>query len=156
MKSLERTEMKPQQIMQHYRADIARLTRYIPWLESKRGQEVSSEYRHEDFVKSSFAFPVYDGTLMNFVKDVEKTDLTDRNYRYVYSRNHIATVADEYVQIDRASIQDIDILIGILSKYIIGGRTKGALWSDGVRNGVYLAIVNKLKELCEFWDKPLV
>ncbi len=147
--------MRPQQIMQHYRADIELLARYIPWLESKRGQEVSSDYHSENSVTTSFSFPVYDGTLLNFVKDVQKTSLTDRNYQYVYSRNHIETIADEYVQIDRASVQELNILIGILSKYILGGRTKGTLWSEGVKNGVYLSIVNKLKELCEFWDKPL-
>lgn len=152
---MERTEMKPQQLMQHYRSDIELLARYIPWLESKRGQEVCDDYHNANEVATSFSFPVYDGTLLNFVKDVQKTSLTDRNYQYVYSRNHIETIADEYVQIDRASVQDLGILIGILSKYILGGRTKGTLWPEGVRNGVYLAIVNKLKELCEFWDKPI-
>lgn len=152
---MEHTEMRPQQIMQQYRADIELLARYIPWLESKRGQEVSNDYHSESSVTTSFSFPVYDGTLLNFVKDVQNTSLTDRNYQYVYSRNHIETTADEYVLIDRASVQDLGILIGILSKYVLGGRTKGTLWSEGVRNGVYLAIVTKFKELCEFWDKPL-
>lgn len=152
---MEHTEMKPQQLMQHYRSDIELLVRYIPWLENKRGQEVSNEYHNKDELSSSFSFPVYDGTLLNFVKDVQKTSLTDRNYRYVYSRNHIHTVADEYVMIDKVSVQEMDVLQGILSKYILGGRTKGTLWPEGVRNGIYLAIVTKLKELCEFWDKPL-
>lgn len=152
---MELTDMKPQELMQHYRSDIELLVRYLPWLESKRGQEVSNDYHSANEVATSFSFPVYDGTLLNFVKDVQKTSLTDRNYQYVYSRNHIETIADEYVQIDRASVQEMNILIGILSKYILGGRTKGGLWPEGVRNGVYLAIVNKLKELCEFWDKPI-
>ncbi len=147
--------MKPQQIMQYYRADIELLARYIPWFEQKRGQEVSNDYHCEGEKATSFSFPVYDGTLLSFVKDVQKTKLTDRNYQYVYSRNHINTVADEYVLIDRASVQDLGILVGILSKYILGGRTKGTLWSEGAKNGVYLAIVQKLKDLCEFWDKPL-
>lgn len=152
---MELTDMRPQELMQYYRSDIELLVRYLPWLEAKRGQEVSNDYHNANEVATSFSFPVYDGTLLNFVKDVQKTSLTDRNYQYVYSRNHIETVADEYVQIDRASVQDMGILIGILSKYILGGRTKGTLWPEGVRNGVYLAIVNKLKELCEFWDKPI-
>ena len=152
---MEIKDMKPQELMQHYRSDIQLLARYIPWLESKRGQEVSNDYHSESSVSTSFSFPVYDGTLLSFVKDVQRTSLTDRNYHYVYSRNHIETIADEYVQIDRTNVQDMSILIGILSKYILGGRTKGMLWPEGVRNGIYLAIVKKLKELCEFWDKPL-
>lgn len=147
--------MKPQELMQHYRSDIELLVRYLPWLEAKRGQEVSNEYHSANDTERSFAFPVYEGTLLNFVKDVQKTSLTDRNYQYVYSRYQIETIADEYVQIDRATVQDMNVLIGILSKYVLGGRTKGMLWPEGVRNGIYLAIVNKLKELCEFWDKPM-
>ena len=82
---MELTNMKPQELMQHYRSDIELLVRYLPWLEAKRGQEVSNEYHGANETATSFAFPVYEGTLLNFVKDVQKTSLTDRNYQYVYS-----------------------------------------------------------------------
>jgi hypothetical protein len=35
----------------------------------------------------------------------------------------------------------------ILSKYVIKGDVKGLIWSEGVQNGVYLAVLYKLKEL---------
>ena len=152
---MNQVEIKPQQVAQQYRSDIELLVRYLPWLEAKYGKVVSHEYKDDKMAGSTFSFPVYDGTLMNLVKDIRSTKLTDRNYYYVYSRNHIQSVKDEYELIERASIQDINVLIGILSKYVLGGMTKGNLWAEAVANGVFLKIITKLKELLEFWDKPL-
>ena len=54
--------------------------------------------------------------------------------------------------VQNATIRDMDDLAGILSHYILGGRTKARLWSDGVTYGVYFAVLSKMKELIEFWD----
>jgi hypothetical protein len=48
---------------------------------------------------------------------------------------------------------DMTVLGDILSKYVVLGRTKGLVWSEGVQNGVYLALVLKLKELMEIRKK---
>lgn len=42
---------------------------------------------------------------MSLVKDAKRTQLLDRNYAYVYSRNRIRTVEDEQRVIERATIQ---------------------------------------------------
>ena len=42
-------------------------------------------------------------------------------------------------------------LAGILSKYILGGMTKGTVWAEGVYNGVLCLVVEKMDELCKFW-----
>ena len=42
----------------------------------------------------------------------------------------------------------------ILSKYVLKGDVKGAIWAEGVQNGVYLALLLKLKELMEI-SRPL-
>jgi hypothetical protein len=34
--------------------------------------------------------------------------------------------------------------------------TKGKMWSEGVKNGVFLAVIKKMKENVEFWDKPML
>lgn len=57
--------------------------------------------------------------------------------------------------IERATIQDMDTLKGILSKYILGGMTKGQVWSEGVSNGSILKVLLKMKEILEYWDKPI-
>ena len=61
--------------------------------------------------------------------------------------------------INDAGIANMEDLAGILSKYILGGMTKGTLWAEGVRNGVLHRVVEKMDELCKFWgqesDRPL-
>ena len=112
-------------------------------------------YEYENLSQHSIGFLVYDSTLMSFVKEVQKTTMMDRNYPYVYSRNGIHDSDDELYAISHAQIQDIPVILGILSKYILGGMTKGVLWTQGVENGVFLESLLKLKELLEVWDKPL-
>lgn len=141
-----------EEIVEYYRQDAAKLFRYISWLESKSGKQVSSIYGAEGIAANSVPFPIYESTLMSFVKEAADTCFMDRNYVYVYSRHRIKGVQDEMKLIQNATIRDMDKLAGILSHYILGGRTKARLWSEGVTLGVYLAILNKMKELIEYWD----
>ncbi len=64
------------------------------------------------------------------------------------------TEKDELRVIEACSLQDITVLGDILSKYVIKGDVKGAMWAEGVQNGVYLAVLLKMKELMEI-RKPL-
>ena len=103
----------------------------------------------------SIAFPVYDSTLLSFVREVQQTNLLDRNYRYIYSRNRIVTHQDELRAISHSDITRMDVLKGILSKYVMGGMTKGRMWSEAVRNRIFLNVVKKMKDNLEFWDRPM-
>ena len=78
----------------------------------------------------------------------------DRNYMYVYSRYRIRTLQDEIKAIDRSSIKEMDVLKAILSKYVMGGMTKGRMWSEAVENGIFLRVVSKMKANLDFWDRP--
>lgn len=143
-------------VVDEYRPDVERLVRYLPWLEQKAGGNVSENYTGSGIGENSISFPVYDSTLLSFIKEVQRTTLLDRNYQYIYSRNRIKTLEDELRAISQADITHMDILKGILSKYVMGGMTKGRLWSDAVKNRVFLNCVQKMKENLEFWDKPMV
>lgn len=145
-----------QKMIEEYKSDVFRLVRYIPWLEEKAGHNVSETFEGSGIKEHSITFPVYDGTLMSFVKEVQRTKLLDRNYVYVYSRNGIKTPQDEKRVISQCDFKEMNVLKGILSKYIMGGMTKAGLWSEGVKNGVLLAVVCKMKENIEYWDKPMV
>ena len=57
--------------------------------------------------------------------------------------------------IERATIREMDVLKGILSKYILGGMTKGRVWTEGVANGSILKVLLKMKEILEYWDRPI-
>lgn len=143
------------QMVERYKPDVQRLICYLPWLQEKAGKNVSETFEGSGIKEHSVTFPVYDGTLMNFVKDVQRTQLLDRNYVYVYSRGQIRSAEDEKRVIRQCGITQMQTLEGILSKYILGGMTKGRMWSEGVQNGVLLEVVLKMKENIEFWDKPM-
>ena len=136
-----------------YEEDVVKLLKYLPWLESASGSVTSSIYNGEGIAETSMAVPVYDSTLLSFVKTAETTEFINRNYVYTYSRYGIKNVKDELNVIEDCTLMDMTVLGDILSKYIVLGRVKGLVWSEGVKNGVYLALVLKLKELMEIRKK---
>ena len=134
-------------LIEEYQPDAKLLVRYISWLEQKGGSDVMNSYEGEGVQKTSFTFPVYDSTLLQFVNTAKKTRFMNRNYQYVYSRNRIKTLEQEKAIVRGATLRDMEILSGVLSKYVLGGMTKSVLWAQGVENGIYLEVLCKLREL---------
>lgn len=143
-----------QQVVDTYKPDVEKLIRYLPWLQDKSGTDssVAESYEGSGIRENSISFLVYDGTLMSFIKDVQKTGLLDRNYPYTYSRYGLRTVQDELKAISHADIREMDLLRGILSKYVMGGMTKGRMWSEAVTNGIFYNVIRRMKQNLEFWD----
>ena len=143
-------QMTAAEVFDKYRSDIEKLIAYLPWLEEKSGKsKVSDIYNGDGLDEHSFSFPVYDGTLLRFVKDAENTQFMDRNYVYVISRNRLKSAEEEVEFVKKQTMLKMDNIGGILSKYVMGGRTKARLWSEAVDKGVFLAVVTRLKELYE-------
>jgi len=135
-----------EQIIEEYRGDVEKLIRYLPWLTKKSGKDVSTMYTGDE-THQVIPIPVFDSTLLQFVKEAEKTKFVDKNYPYVYSRNNIKTHEDEIRLLRQAKLTDLKIIKGIISKYVLGGRTKASLWAEAVDSGVMeeaLATLNKL------------
>lgn len=149
-------QLSNEEIIEYFRQDANKLFRYLPWLSQKTGQSTFNTFKEEGIAQNSIAFPVYDSTLLGFVREAQGTCFMDRNHVYVYSRKQLKTYQDELRLIEKATIRDMDELAGILSHYILGGRTKALLWSDGVKNGVYLALLHKIKDIFEFWERDRV
>lgn len=145
-----------EEIIEKFKPTIEYLARYIPWLEKQTGQTVAHSYKGEGEVKQSFSIPVYDGTLLSFINDVSKTNYMDNNYQYVYTKNHLRTFEDEWKAIDRVDIMHMEVLCGIMSRYVLGGMTKSIYWKNGVEYEIFLRILKKTREIVEFWDKPIV
>lgn len=139
------------EIAESYQQDLLKLLAYVPWLEEKKGARVSGTYQGEGIQKTSMAIPVYDGSLMAFVKAAKSTAFLDKNYVYLYTRHKIKTLADEQNIIETAQIQNFEILKGILSKYILGGMVNTKLWPLGVESGILLQVILKMKEIVDFW-----
>ena len=145
-------QLTPIQIVETYKADVEKLSHYQAYLEKMAGQLTASTFNQEGIQEHSLSFPVYDSNLLQFIKEAENTKFMDSNYPYIYSRNRIKTAEDEKNLIARCTVQNMDILGGILSKYVLKGRVKGAIWSEGVKNGVFLAILLKMQEIIHFWE----
>lgn len=148
------TEYRRQQ-MEEYKQAVLPLLRYIPWFESNAGQPGNTFYQGPDATEHSMGIPVYDASLLNFVKEASRSSLMDRNYCYTYTRGRIRTHDDERRVIAGAELKDWDVLRGILSKYVMGGMTKSALWAQGVQENIFLLVLKKMQEIIEYWDRPL-
>ncbi|MBO6298216.1 MAG: hypothetical protein J6N53_05170 [Lachnospiraceae bacterium] len=134
-----------------YRTDVEELSRYLGWLESKKGQDMSRAIDPTEGKGNTIKVPVYDSTLLGFIKKAQKTAFVTKNYVYIYRRYHLQTAEDEHRLIDKTQIMEIENLGAILSSYVLRGMTKGTVWNEGVRNGVLWHTVSKMKELVDFW-----
>ncbi len=139
-------EKQSTKIRNEYMADVERLSKYMHWIETKSGKQVSSYYDGEEGQKL-IQIPVYDSTLLAFVKEARKTKLMDRNYRYIYTRYRIKSVDDELRLLRHAHLKDIDLFKGILSSYVMRGQSKGAVWADAMDNGVFLELMRRMTAL---------
>ena len=144
-------ENSVEDIVARYRPELAKIVPYLNWLKDNAANDVAQSYSNSEL--KSMPFPVYDSNLLAFVKAAQTTNLLDRNYVYVYSRNRLNTAKDVLMFIQDAQIRDMDDLAGILSKYILSGMTKGSVWAEGVRNGVLYHVVSKMDELVKFWGQ---
>lgn len=151
---MENTEYR-QQLLEEYKQMVVPLLKYLPWLEKNAGQSVSYNYEGPDMTEHSMSFPVYDSNLMSFIREASGSKLMDRNYLYVYTRNHIKTHEDERKIIAHAGLKEWDILRGILSKYVMGGMTRSVLWTQGVQENIFYLVLKQMQEIIEYWDKPL-
>ena len=143
-----------QELISKYRQSLGQIFRYLPWLKEKSGNDMTKHYQGADMPKKSIVIPVYDSTLLGFVKEMNATGLMDRNYVYTFSRNRIRTEQDELRIIDRAELKNINIVFDIMAKYVLGGMTKSALWPKGIENGVFYHGLKRIKEILEVWDGP--
>ncbi len=147
---METKQVEALRILDEYRDDIIKLSSYLTWLYEKSGKKVIQIYNQDGLATHSLSFPVYDSNFMRFIQDASQTKFIDKNYVYVYSGLKIKNSNDELNQIHNATILQMKVLGGILSKYVLGGRTKSRLWSEGLENGVFMELIDNLKEMYYF------
>ena len=150
----ENEKISREEIIALYQDDAMKLLQYYSWVKKVSGQSMSDIYKGQNIEKNSMAVPVYDATLLQFIKTAETTKFMNRNYVYTYSRNRLKTPEDEIRLIESCTLQDMKVLGDILSSYCYRGDVRGVVWSEGVKQGVYLALLDKMKTLLEV-KKPL-
>ena len=145
----DKERLSREEIRALYQEDAKRLLQFENWLKKATGTETSDIYSGEGIEETSMSVPVYDSTLLSFIKTAKTTQFMNRNYVYTFSQHSLRTAKDELNIIESCSLQEIKVLGDILSKYCYKGDVKGACWSEGVKNGVYIALLEKLKKLLE-------
>lgn len=143
------------ELSQRYKEALAPFLRYLPWFEEHAGRYTGSSYNGSLDGNNTMSFPVYDSTLLSFVKEMGKSSFMNRNYAYIYSRKHLKTPEDERKAIKTATIQEWDVLCGILSRYVLGGNAKAQLWTQAVKENIFLMALQKMQEIVEYWDRRL-
>ena len=145
-------QLTPNEVIERYFPDVKKLREYIPYLEKLCGQRGSDTFNQDGLSQHSLVFPVYDSNLLRFVKEAENTIFMNRNYHYSYSKFRMKSVDDELKVIKNCTILQMDVLGDILSKYVLGGRTKSVLCSEAARHVVFIAVVEKADELIHYWE----
>lgn len=138
-----------------YKDDVEKLVQFLPWLEKKAGEDLFNTYIPDQATAGTMHVPVYDSTLLNFIKTAQKTKFMNKNYVYAYTRKRMRTAEDELNVISNTQIMEIEVLGDILSKYVMKGMIKSTLWTEGIRTGVFYQDVKKMKELIEYWTVPM-
>ncbi len=152
---MDQDKLNREDQVEYYRMEVQKLISYIPWLEQQKSKQAYNTYTGDGLAEHSLSFPVYDSTLLGFVKTAKSTLLMNRNFLYTYSKYRLRTTADELAFIRKAELKDMGDLGNILSNYILTGMRKGSMWSKGVESGVFLELIVKMREIITFWDKPM-
>lgn len=151
---MDMEKMGREEILAMYRPDVEKLAQFLPWLREKTGDDVAKRYEAKGEMQI-LNFPVYDTTLLNFIKALETTVFMNRNYRYVYSKYRILDWQDELKCINSADIMTMDIISGILSKYVLGGKSKAYLWKEAMDYHIFFEALEKANSIIAFWDVPI-
>ena len=141
-----------EQIIEEYKDDLTKLLRYLPYLDKRGGKDVQSFYEG-DGEHTVIPVPVYDSTLLGFVKEVKTTKFINKNYPYIYRRWNIPTPKEERVAMETATIRDIDLFRGIISKYVLEGQRKSVMWTTAVEERIFVTALSRLRSLIFDYSK---
>lgn len=139
-----------------YKLELLPLLRYMTYFMERAGEDPSTNYAGQENGNNTLSFPIYDATLLAFVKEAAKTSFMDKNYSYIYSRHRIKSAEDERKLIENATITEWDVLCGILTNYVQGGMSRAYLWRDGVKENIFYLVLSKMKDIVEHWDQPII
>ncbi len=138
-----------EQVIEEYKDDLMKLLRYLPFLEQKGGKDVQNFYEG-DGEHTVIPVPVYDSTLLGFVKEARATKFMNRNYPYAYRKWRMNDAAAEREAMEKATLMDIDLFRGVLSKYVLEGQRKSVMWTAAVEERIFVTALQRMKKL--FFD----
>ncbi|MBR2530074.1 MAG: hypothetical protein IKE35_03505 [Lachnospiraceae bacterium] len=144
-----------EQIIEEYRDDLVKLLKYLPFLDKKGGKDVTQFYEGDEKNKV-IPVPVYDSTLLAFVKEARTTKFMNKNYPYIYRKWKMPTPNDERIAMESATIRDMDLFRGIMSKYVLEGQRKSVMWTTAVEERIFVTALTRLRSLMfDYSKEPL-
>lgn len=138
--------------IEEYKDDLTKLLRYLPFLEKKGGKDVQNYYEGEGDNKV-IPVPVYDSTLLAFIKEAKKTKFMNKNYPYVYRRWNMPDPKSERIAMECATLRDMELFKGIISKYVLGGQTRASVWTTAVEERIFVTALTRLRSLIFDYSK---
>ncbi len=138
-----------EQVIEEYKDDLMKLLRYLPFLEQKGGKDVQNFYEG-DGEHTVIPVPVYDSTLLGFVKEARNTKFMNRNYPYAYRKWRMNDAEAERKAMESATVMDIDLFRGVLSRYVLEGQRKSVMWTAAVEERIFVTALQRMKKL--FFD----
>ena len=143
------------QLIASYRRPLEPFFRYIPWFSERVNKKQGQFFDGED-ISGTIPIAVYDSTLLNFVRGMQETGLMDRNYPYIFRKYYLNTVFDERALIERCGLTEVDVILGIMAKYVLGGMTRGVLWNEAVEEGIFYLGLTRIKTILEMYSDVTV
>lgn len=123
------------------------LLRYIPYFSSHSMvycRRVSAkEQQNGSFV---FGYPEYEREFLEFIDEVENIDIMDCSYPETIKKKTGQTDYRKALpEIERA---DIELTLALLTAMIRHEHFCNGAWDIAAKNGWFLSVLNRLKELC--------
>ncbi|MCR5686958.1 MAG: hypothetical protein K6G58_02950 [Lachnospiraceae bacterium] len=141
-----------EQIIEEYKDDLVKLLKYLPFFE-KKGADAGQKYYEGDGENKVIPVPVYDPTLLAFVKEIKTTKFINRNYPYIYRRWRMPDANAERIAMGSATLRDIDLFRGIMSRYVLEGQTRAVMWTAGVEERIFATALTRLRSLMFDYSK---
>lgn len=135
-----------EQVVEEYKDDLKKLMKYLPYFE-KKGDNEAQNFYEGDGEHKVIPVPVYDSTLLAFVKEARQTKFVNRNYHYIYRRWRMDNPKAERIAMESATIRDVDMIRGVFSKYLLEGQTKSVMWTIAVREKIFATALTCLNKL---------
>jgi len=150
-KASEKDKAYQLSLIAKYREPLEPYFRYMPWFLERKNKNLEKFYDGDE-ISGTFSFPVYESTLLNFVQGIQTTGLIDRNYPYLYSKYGLHSTDEELALIERCGLAEVADILAVVSKYVLGGMTKGRMWNEAVEYGIFYHALARIRDILNVYS----
>ena len=125
---------------------IEKIYSYISYFESLNAENACQWQKGERLKDGSctVGYPVYEDKFLQFIEDVSRSNLMDISYGETIQKYGLEMSDGLAEQIETA---DFPLAKAILTCYVRQERFCEGIWGTAIKNGVFLALLNRLQIL---------